>query len=56
MQDEREVLASAALVVVAKLEAHAAGNDAGELMLDAAGLITAQSEEIDILYDLLCAP
>lgn len=46
MTNETEALINAAVVMTVKLGAAAAGNDAGELMLDAAELIGALTDRV----------
>lgn len=53
MTNEHEILNNAAVVMTVKLGLAAAGNDAGELMLDAAELLGALTDRLQVLDDEL---
>jgi len=51
--NEHEILNNAAVVMTVKLGLAAAGNDAGELMLDAAELLGALTDRLQVLDEEL---
>jgi len=53
MTNEHEILNNAAVVMTVKLGLAAAGNDAGELMLDAAELLGALTDRLQVLDEEL---
>jgi hypothetical protein len=53
MTNEHDVLNNAAVVMTVKLGAAAAGNEAGELMLDAAELLGALTDRLRVLDEEL---
>jgi hypothetical protein len=53
MTNEHDILNNAAVVMTVKLGAAAAGNEAGELMLDAAELLGALTDRLRVLDEEL---
>ena len=53
MTNEHDILNNAAVVMTVKLGLAAAGNDAGELMLDAAELLGALTDRLQVLDEEL---
>lgn len=53
MTNEQDILNNAAVVMTVKLGAAAAGNEAGELMLDAAELLGALTDRLRVLDEEL---